>query len=386
MDRHHTFLTEIGEGAYAKVYAASDQSGSVWAIKQLQMTHEGIPSLSEIAIMTTIQHPNLCSAKDVYTTRNKKVNIVQEKAICDLKTYTRNQLYDISLIRKWLFDVTQAVGVLHYLGIIHADIKGSNVLYYDDNDVRLGDFSLSVLNPTRRMCHGLACTYSHSPPEALCGEGWNESLDIWSLGCFYYEVAFGSLLFPHQGKLKDKRELKLRYYNSIAAWKGMGLMGTGSEYRTVNLHPCYHLDSYKPLVDLIERMLIFDYRNRPTITSILNDTFFTGLCSLPTQTKDFILSDEEDVFVYEHILMPSKDLYTDRWNRVVQLAAQIYDALRSVSKRKDQFRIGACWIAGKVVCRLPPALNTILEQSAINKMEITICGYLGFCFPIHHEK
>jgi NIMA (never in mitosis gene a)-related kinase len=74
--------------------------------------------------------------------------------------------------------------------ILHRDLKPSNVFLDSDNNIKLGDFGLS-----RMLSNESVFAYSHvgtpyyMSPEQIDESNYNEKSDIWSLGCFLYELA-----------------------------------------------------------------------------------------------------------------------------------------------------------------------------------------------------
>lgn len=389
----YTIIKKIGSGSYGDVYESQDSSKQKWAVKQIDHCNDGIPCLLEAVIMSSFIHPSINQSIKIFNTENK-LNIIQRRAISDLSKRTQRQVNPINLVRKWLHMITEAIGFLHHNNLIHADIKAANVLYFSDEEVRLGDFTLTTKKWTNEdTFKHQACTYSHCPPEILRGEHWNDRIDIWSLGCLYYEVAFGELLFPHQPKIEDKLELRRRYYNAIAEWKVMALLGSHNHI-PAKTHPCYNTPEYEQLRRLIDKMLTFDFRRRPCIKDILNDPFFDGMGRICTGEIRMVSSpqlNEED----EKRLEKSVSILLDPMNKKMNhddiklielVACEIYRCsheLSSATKKGniDLTLVTSCWIAGKLVTGEPPILATTISNNSIFKGELELCAYLDYCIP-----
>ena len=221
----HIFESEkLGEGSYGSVYRCCNENGNCFAVKCIKSNDTGIPNILETSIMKTIFHPNLNTAVHIHTSPSE-THIFQKLAKTDLSRYTRKNKKNISFstLKRWSFEIVQGLACLHRQNIVHADIKASNVLLFEDKSVKLGDFTLSVLvkdsyssisknqhsfsanntQPRKKFTHKV-CTYSHRPPECWFDQGWSYPLDIWSLGCTLFEIAYGKLLFPSQGKITNK--------------------------------------------------------------------------------------------------------------------------------------------------------------------------------------
>lgn len=90
---------------------------------------------------------------------------------------------------------TQVVMALHICHtykegkILHRDIKPSNIFLDKDNNVKLGDFGLSkVLSKEIDFTQSNVGTPYYMSPEQIHETKYNEKSDIWSLGCFLYEM------------------------------------------------------------------------------------------------------------------------------------------------------------------------------------------------------
>jgi serine/threonine protein kinase len=388
----YTVLNKLGSGSYGDVYEVVDQLNNKWAIKQILRGKDGIPCLLEAVIMASIEHPSINKATKILNT-DKHLNIIQRKAKSDLAKHTQRKVLPIELVRKWLHMVTQGLSCLHYLGLIHADIKAGNVLYFSDDEVCLADFTLTTKKWTGddTFTHP-ACTYSHCPPEILRGDPWNDRIDIWALACLYYEVAFGELLFPAQSKIEDKLELKRRYYNSIAEWCGKTLLGS-HKHNPVRIHPCYNTDEYTVLRNLIESMIIFDWHRRPDINTILDHQFFTGLTKMPAELKSAqyeLLPEEAEKRLEESVKKVLKPMVSivgeDDTYYIRKIACETFKRSHKLSSAAklgdiDITVVASCWIAGKVVCGDSPVLATSIPNSAILKAELELCTFLSYCVP-----
>lgn len=107
-----------------------------------------------------------------------------------------------SQIIKQLLEV---VSYLHEVGIMHRDIKPENILLDDNSDIpliKLADFGLSKL-ATPKDIQKLACgTLGYVAPEVLTQKGYNNKVDIWSVGIVTFLMLAGRLPFDHKEKQK----------------------------------------------------------------------------------------------------------------------------------------------------------------------------------------
>ena len=117
---------------------------------------------------------------------------------------------------RYLRVLTKAVWHLHGHGVMHRDIKPENVLVGEHGEVKLADFGWSLLYPKGR-CKTLCGTIEYLAPEMVMGEGYDESIDVWSLGVLSYELLFGHTPFTHTNHIRISKLIKKTRYSFPSA-------------------------------------------------------------------------------------------------------------------------------------------------------------------------
>ncbi|KAI8825046.1 uncharacterized protein EV422DRAFT_243265 [Fimicolochytrium jonesii] len=232
LNDRYLLLNLIGKGGFSEVYRAFDtidmrhvacklhSLNETWSEerKQSYIKH----SIREYRIHKTLVHPRVVRLYDVFEYDHLSFATVMEY-VCegrDLEEYL--QVVKAVCEKEARSIVTQVLGALKYLNelenpIIHYDLKPGNILYHK-GEVKLTDFGLSKIvenaEPRFRtpgfaplgvkdieLTSQGAGTYWYLPPEVFGGRRGQEpvkissKVDVWSLGCIFYELLYGAKPF-----------------------------------------------------------------------------------------------------------------------------------------------------------------------------------------------
>ncbi|XP_062200523.1 mitogen-activated protein kinase kinase kinase 17-like [Phragmites australis] len=93
-------------------------------------------------------------------------------------------------VRAYAADVLRGLAYLHGRGVLHGDVKGSNVVVSADGRAKLADFgcATTVRDWPSRAFEG---TPAFMAPEVARGEAQGPAADVWALGCTVVEIATG---------------------------------------------------------------------------------------------------------------------------------------------------------------------------------------------------
>ncbi len=395
----------LGYGSYGEVYLATDENGNKYAVKCCKMDDTGIANVMEASIMSSFIHPYLNRAYCIQATESQ-LYIIQKLALCDLACKTRRNKgrYKPSMdeLKIWCHKIAEAVSALHTKNIIHADIKASNVLFYEDGSIKLTDFTLATKKyDNDEMFDHNVCTCTHRPLECFLiqhGYTWNESIDIWSLGCTFYELAYGELLFPYQGSLepksarddpKFKHRVRKRSINALVYWALNGPNKTTPEelgfddlpYKIDFISYEFCKEFYDPSMSLFNnllcKMLDVTPTKRPTIHQVLMHPFFNGMKSpvhmfLVRPVRKLSLAEEARVCRY--IQRYTNDI------TVQNMAIDIYSKCGPLDLTEHIKSAASVWLASKMVFGYPPDLVDLSkkQKNAILMGEREICHDLKF--------
>ena len=196
---------EIGEGAMASVYLATQRSlERKVALKVMAAALAADPSfcerfLREGKTLARLSHPHTVTIHDIgnvgelyYMAMEYLPNGTLKERIAAGMTPEQG----VTLIRQ----IASALGYAHAQGLVHRDVKPANILFRADGTAVLSDFGIakSLDDRTQFTQAGFAVgTPSYMSPEQARGQEIDGRADLYALGVVLYEILVGEL--PYNG-------------------------------------------------------------------------------------------------------------------------------------------------------------------------------------------
>ncbi len=183
---------QLGSGGFGVVFQAHDERLSRTVAIKLIIRGADVDLFQREAIaLARLQHPNIVVVHDVVA-QGWRVGLVLECLPGD----TVDHLLQVSPL-PWPravsigAQVAEALHHAHGRGIVHGDVKPSNVLLAPDGGVKLTDFGTARLLQTLRSGGSFHGTPAYSAPEVIEGASVSPASDCYSLGVMLYRALTG---------------------------------------------------------------------------------------------------------------------------------------------------------------------------------------------------
>ena len=204
----YAIIKEVGRGSTGTVYLSHDAYyGRDVAIKVYNIDTGGDEDrariarkmfLSEAHLVGMLQHPNILPIYDAGE-ENGYCYIVSEHVhgARTLAAYCRaDNLLRIDDAVEIIYKCAKALHYAHSRGVIHRDVKPSNIMLTQDSDVRIIDFGIALVSDSDiSRIEGIAGSPSYMSPEQVQSLELTNRSDLYSLGAVMYELLTGSRPF-----------------------------------------------------------------------------------------------------------------------------------------------------------------------------------------------
>ena len=200
---HYKILEKLGEGGMGVVYKAEDTKlKREVAIKFLPRfisanKEERQRFEIEAQAAAALNHPNIAHIYAIEETDNEMFIVMELIDGKELKDRIKIDPIPNEEVINIANQIAEGLDVAHQKGIVHRDIKSSNIMITEDGKVKIMDFGLAkIRGGTDLTITGITIgTAAYMSPEQAKGEGVDHRTDIWSFGVVLYEMLTGELPF-----------------------------------------------------------------------------------------------------------------------------------------------------------------------------------------------
>lgn len=260
----YTLEAPLGKGGMASVYRAYQSSVKRYvAIKVMNLELSLDPQFverfqREVEIIGQLEHPHIVpviefgSADGVYFI---VMRLIEGGSLDDL---VRNRKLSLPEVARYLDQIASALDYAHGKGVIHRDLKLSNVLIDKTNNTYLTDFGIARIEGGSNLTAtgSVMGTPAYMSPEQAMGRPLDGRSDVYTLGVMLYEMITGQLPF----RADTPAALIFQHV-----------------YETARSPKILRPDLPDPVVAVVEHALAKDPDSRPATAGDLSDAFASAV-------------------------------------------------------------------------------------------------------------
>jgi len=200
---HYTILDKLGEGGMGVVYKARDNKlKREVAIKFLPSSissneEERERFKIEAQAAAALNHQNISHIYAIEEAENEifiameLINGIELKDKIKSGNISENEIFSITK------QIAEGLETAHKNGIVHRDIKSSNIMITEEGKIKIMDFGLAKIGEGSDVTRigSTVGTVAYMSPEQTNGKEVDQRTDIWSFGIVLYEMLTGDLPF-----------------------------------------------------------------------------------------------------------------------------------------------------------------------------------------------
>ncbi|XP_053562314.1 LOW QUALITY PROTEIN: cyclin-dependent kinase 16-like [Bombina bombina] len=300
-------LDKLGEGTYATVYKGrSKLTENLVALKEIRLEHEeGAPctAIREVSLLKDLKHANIVTLHNIIHTE-RTLTLVFEYLDKDLKQYLDDcsNMINMHNVKLFLFQLLRGLHYCHRRKVLHRDLKPQNLLINEKGELKLADFGLARAKsiPTKTYSNEVVTLWYRLPDILLGSTEYSTQIDMWGVGCIFYEMVTGRPLFPGS-TVEEQLHFIFRILGTPTeeTWPGIH---SNEEFKTYN-YPKYYPDPIQKHAarldtdgaNLLSKLLQLEGKRRISAEDAMRHLYFQELGErihkLPDTTSIFTLKE-----------------------------------------------------------------------------------------------
>ncbi|XP_010457387.1 PREDICTED: probable serine/threonine-protein kinase At1g54610 isoform X2 [Camelina sativa] len=289
--RANTFekLEKIGQGTYSNVYRARDLlHNKIVALKKVRFDLNDMESVKfmarEIIVMRRLDHPNVLKLEGLITAPvSSSLYLVFEYMDHDLLGLSSlpGVKFSEPQVKCYMRQLLSGLEHCHSRGVLHRDIKGSNLLIDSKGVLKIADFGLATFfDPAKSVpLTSHVVTLWYRPPELLLGAThYGVGVDLWSTGCILGELYAGRPILPGKTEVEQLHKIfKLCGSPTENYWRKQKLSSSAGFITTIPYRRKVSemfKDFPASVLSLLETLLSIDPDHRSSADCALESEYF----------------------------------------------------------------------------------------------------------------
>jgi eukaryotic-like serine/threonine-protein kinase len=206
----YEILSMLGSGGMGAVYRAYDSKLQRTVAVKILSEEAGEDGrrllLQEARAASALSHPHICVIYEVGEADGRAFIAMEYVDGKPLSEMIPAQGLPVETVLRYGTQIAEALTHAHDRGVIHRDLKSSNIIVSREGLAKVVDFGLArrfafsapdmpTSSNVLETDSGLAGTISYMAPELLLGDPPTVASDLWALGVLLYEMSSGHLPF-----------------------------------------------------------------------------------------------------------------------------------------------------------------------------------------------
>ncbi|MCG8606796.1 serine/threonine-protein kinase, partial [bacterium] len=203
---HYRILEQIGQGGMGVVYKAEDtklkrEVAIKFLPRQIAANQEERKRFEiEAQAAAALNNPNIATIHAIEVTEDDLFIVMEYLHGRNLKEVISSeggQATSLDQILSYATQIAEGIETAHERGVVHRDIKSSNIMIIEKGQAKIMDFGLAKVRDGSDLTKkGVTLgTTAYMSPEQAQGESTDHLTDIWSFGVVLYEMLTGDLPF-----------------------------------------------------------------------------------------------------------------------------------------------------------------------------------------------
>ena len=203
---HYRIIEKLGQGGMGVVYLADDTKLERQVAIKFLPNHIASNSDErkrleiEAKAAAALNHPNIATIHAIEEADNQLflvMEYIEGKELKDVAGTHRDVPLPTETTIDYAIQIAKGLQAAHEKGIVHRDIKSTNIMVTDKGDIKIMDFGLAKFRGSAQLTQigTTVGTAAYMSPEQARGEEANQQADIWSFGVVLYELLTGALPF-----------------------------------------------------------------------------------------------------------------------------------------------------------------------------------------------
>ena len=336
-DKNHAYIFEIDKKKYSfNSYVRDDTFGplaefdsvrnnKLLLIEKIEKAYntrkKGKKVLKYLSLLYFLAHPNIVILKEIYVpdkTAYENVYLIYQNEGTDLERLINSNFdyfKDEKLIPWIMYQILKGLHYIHSLGIIHRNLKPSNIRLDPECRVKITGFGHAINHNNNNYpiidYISKKQSLSYQAPEVLLkNEYYLEKSDLWSVGCIMIEIYNKKIPFFNRfkcTKFRKKNQLlgiykKLNIFSDDEIYKlsyDKNTIFSAHLTKKTNLKNIFQNSISKSTIDLMEKLLCLNPENRISIIEASKHPYFDVIDEKYKKIDDFPLIKRKFVFASE---------------------------------------------------------------------------------------